>query len=248
MRYALHAEWTKLRTLPGIGWLPVVAVALTIGLSALASSAVTCRSGCDQDLTQVSLTGVGLGQAVLAALAVVVISSEYGTGMVRTSLAAMPRRPVVFAAKAVILAGVVLPVGVVAALGSVLIARTALPGGAVVLSDGSTVRAIAGSVLYLALVALLSYGIATVVRDSAAAIGIVLFLLYLFPVLAQVVTSPHWQRHLRQIGPMNAGLAIQATKHLDRLPIGPWAGLGVLTGWAAAALLAGGLLLQFRDA
>ncbi len=248
MRYALHAEWTKLRTLPGLGWLPLLAIALTVGLSVVASAAVSCRTGCDQDLTQVSLTGVDLGQAVLAALAVVVISGEYGTGMVRTTLAAVPRRPVVFAAKGVILAGVVIPVGVVAVLCSVLVARTTLPGAGVVLSEGSTVRAIAGSVLYLALVALLSYGIATVVRDSATAIGIVVFLLYLFPILAQVVSSPDWQRHLRQIGPMNAGLAIQATKHLDRLPIGPWAGLGVLTAWAAGALLAGVLLLQFRDA
>ena len=85
-------------------------------------------------------------------------------------------------------------------------------------------------------------------RDSAAAIGIVLGLLYLFPIIAAVVTDPHWQRHLQQIGPMSAGLEIQATTGLRSLPIGPWAGLGVLAAWAAAALLAGGLLLRLRDA
>jgi hypothetical protein len=78
-------------------------------------------------------------------------------------------------------------------------------------TDGPTLRAAAGSVLYLALIALLSLGTATAVRDSATAIGIVLGLLYLFPIIAQLVTDPHWQRHLQQLGPMTAGLTIQAT-------------------------------------
>jgi len=109
-------------------------------------------------------------------------------------------------------------------------------------------RAAAGSVLYLALIALLSLGAATAVRDSATAIGVVLGRLYLFPIIAAVVTDPHWQRHLLQIGPMSAGLAIQATIGLRSLPIGPWGGLGVLALWAAGALLVGGLLLRLRDA
>jgi ABC-2 type transport system permease protein len=86
------------------------------------------------------------------------------------------------------------------------------------------------------------------VRDSAAAIGLVLALLYLFPVIAEMVSDPDWQRHLHQLGRMTAGLAIQATVHLHSLPISPWAGLGVLATWAAAALLTGGLLLRLRDA
>jgi ABC-2 type transport system permease protein len=103
-------------------------------------------------------------------------------------------------------------------------------------------------VLYLALIGLLSLGVATAVREAAVAIGIVLGLLYLFPILGQVVGSPDWHRHLDQIAPMTAGLAIQASTGLRGLPIGPWAGLGVLAAWAAAALLAGGLMLRLRDA
>lgn len=80
------------------------------------------------------------------------------------------------------------------------------------------------------------------------AIGIVLGLLYLFPIVAGVVTDPHLERHLEQIGPMTAGLEIQATTGLHSLPISPWAGLGVLAAWASAVLLASGLLLRFRDA
>ena len=116
------------------------------------------------------------------------------------------------------------------------------------LAHGPTLRAAAGSVLYLVLIALLSLGTATAVRDSAVAVGVMLGLLYLFPIIAAAVTDPHWQQHLEQIGPMSAGLAIQATTGLSSLPIGPWAGLGVLAAWAAAALLAGGLLLRARDA
>ena len=109
-------------------------------------------------------------------------------------------------------------------------------------------RAAAGSVLYLGLIALLALGTAAVVRDSAVAIGIVLGLLYIFPIVANVVSDAHWQRHLEQAGPMSAGLAIQTTTGLSGLPISPWAGLGVLAAWAAGALLVGGLAFRWRDA
>ena len=174
--------------------------------------------------------------------------------MIRTTLTAMPHRATVLAAKAVILTGVVAVAGTVAVLGSLLAGRLILPGHgasghpALSLADGPTLRAAVGSVLYLALIALLSLGVATAVRESATSIGIVLGLLYLFPIVSQVVGDPHWQRLLQQIGPMSAGLAVQATTDLRSLPIGPWAGLGVLAIWAAAALVAGALLLRLRDA
>jgi ABC-2 type transport system permease protein len=255
---ALRAEWTKLRTSPDTPWLLLGAVALTVATSAAASAAVVCApAACASDPTRVSLTGIADGQAVVAVLAVLAIGGEYGTGMIRTSLAAMPRRITVLAAKAAVVTGAV---GVAAALGvlaSLLGGRLILPGhgftagnGAPLhtLADGAGLRAAAGSVLYLVLIALLALGVAAAVRDSATAVGIVLGLLYVLPILAHTVSDPAWQRHLQQAAPMSAGLAVQATTHLDGLPIGPWAGLGVLSAWAAAALLAGGLLLRLRDA
>ena len=116
------------------------------------------------------------------------------------------------------------------------------------LGDGPVLRATVGSVLYLALIALLSMGVAALVRDSAVAIGAVLGLLFLFPIVTSLVTNSHLHRHLEQVAPMTAGLEIQATTGLRSLPLSPWAGLGVLAVWAAGALLAGGLLLRFRDA
>jgi hypothetical protein len=82
-------------------------------------------------------------------------------------------------------------------------------------------RATAGTVLYLALIALLSLGVATAVREAAAAIGSVLGLLYLFPVLGLAISSPGWHRHLQQIAPMTAGLEIQASTGPNTLPPGP---------------------------
>ena len=248
MRPAVHAEWTKLRTVSGPSWLLLAAAALTVGLSAAAASAMTCPvRGCVVDVTKVSLTGVQLGQAVIAVLAVLVVSNEYSTGMIRSTLAAMPRRATVLAAKAVVVTGAVLAAGTVAALGSVLAGRLILPGRGFTtaqgypplsLADGPTLRAVGGSVLYLALIGLLSLGIATLVRDSAAAVGVVLGLLYLFPILTSIVTDPDWERRLRQISPSGAGLAIQNTIGLQSLPISPWSGLGVLAVWAAAATMA----------
>lgn len=255
MRPALHAEWTKIRTVAGPLWLLLGTIAATVALSAGATSVVTCASArCGGDLTKLSLTGVGLGQAPVAILAVLVISGEYSSGMVRTTLTAMPHRVTVLAAKAVTLTGVVAAAGTVAVLGSLLAARLILAGHGFTaarglsLADGPTLRATVGSIVYLTLIALLSLGVATVVRDSAASVGIVLGLLYLFPVLSQAIGDPHWQRLLQQIGPMSAGLTIQATTDIHSLPIGPWAGLSVTAGWAAAALLGGGLLLRGCDA
>ncbi len=255
---ALHAEWTKLRTVGGTGWLVLAAVVLTVAVSAITVAATSYPSaGTGLDPAKVSLTGVELGQAVVAVLAVLAISGEYGTGMIRSTLTAIPHRGAVLAAKAATLAGVVLATGTVAVLGCLVVGRLILPGNGVstahgftplTLGDGPTLRAMAGSVLYLVLIALLSLGVATAVRESATAMGLVLALFYVFPVLAHAVSDPHWQRHLDQLAPTSAGLAIQKTVVLAGAPISPWAGLGVLAAWAAGALLAGGLVLRLRDA
>jgi ABC-2 type transport system permease protein len=258
MRTVLRAEWTKLRTVAGPAWLLLAAAASTAGLSLAAVAAMNCPvAGCSVDTTKVSLTGVQLGQAVIAVLAVLTIGTEYTTGMIRTTLTAMPRRIAVLAGKVLVVTAGVLAAATAGVLGGVLAGRVVLPGHGFTtaqgypplsLGDGPTLRAAAGSILYLALIALLSLGIATLVRDPAVAIGVVLGLLYLFPILLLATNDPHWQRHLEQIGPSEAGLAIQATTGLHALPIGPWAGLGVLAAWATGALLAGGARLVLDDA
>jgi ABC-2 type transport system permease protein len=258
LRGALHAEWTKLRTVPSTAWLLLTAIALTVGASVLATVVEKCPASCGEDTTKLSLTGILLGQAAVAVLAVLVVTSEYSTGMMRITLSAVPRRSTALAAKAAVVTGVVLAAGAVAVAGSVLAGHFILAGngftgahGSLPLSLGAgpTLRAAAGSVLYLALIALLSLGLATALRDSGATIAVVLALLYIVPVLTELGTlDPTWQHRLQRYGPMTAGLAIQATRNIGRQAIGPWAGLGVLAAWTAAALLAGGLLLRLRDA
>jgi ABC-2 type transport system permease protein len=257
-REALHAEWTKLRTVASTGWLLLGAAVLTVAVSTVADAAATCPSGgCQADPAKLSLTGVQAGQAVVVVIAVLAVSGEYSTGMIRITLTAMPRRLTVLAAKTTLIAGLVLAVSAVAVLASVLAGRLILPGHGFTpahgfpplsLGHGPVLRAACGSVLYLALIALLSLGIATAVREPAVAIGLVLGLLYVFPVVTSVVGNHHWQRHLEQIGPMTAGLYIQATANLSSLPLTPWQGLGVLALWAAGALTIGALIFRFRDA
>ena len=255
---AVHADWTKLRTLPGTGWLLLAAAALTAAVGAIAANSVGCPAGgCQLDPAKVSLTGIDLGQAIVAVVAVTAVSGEYSTGMIRLTLTAMPRRWLVLAAKAAVVGTATLVTGAVAVLASVLAGQLLLDRHgidpahgyqALSLANGPVLRAAAGSVLYLALIALLSLGIAAAVRDSAVAIGVVLGLLYLFPIVAGVVGDADWKRHLDQISPMTAGMYIQATTDLRSLPLTPWQGLGVLAAWAAGALVAGGLLLCLRDA
>jgi ABC-2 type transport system permease protein len=264
---ALHAEWTKLRTLPSTWWLLLTAAVLTVALGAAATSAVSaagCASpaGCQEDTVELSLNGIWLGQAAVAVLGVLAMSGEYGTGTIRTTLATVPVRTRVLAAKAVVVAGAALATGVVAVLGSLLAGRLLLPGNdgngsglsdgfdaaQLPLAEGATVRAAVGTVLYLGLVALLALGVAALVRDTAGAVTAVLGLLYAFPVVALTVADERWHERLERLAPASAGMAVRATRNLDALPIGPWPGLGVLAAWAGVALLAGAVAFGRRDA
>ncbi|WP_433199879.1 ABC transporter permease [Dactylosporangium sp. CS-047395] len=242
MRAALHAEWTKLRTSAGNWWLLGGAVVATVGLSAFAAASISCVAGCTSDFTKVSLTGVQLGQAVFAILAALLIGNEYASGMVRVSLAAVPSRTRLLVAKAAVLVAVTAVAAVAGVAGSLLAGRMLLPAHEFVW------RPAVGSVLYLELIALLSLGLATAVRSPAGAAGIVLGLMYAWPLVSRAVGDKTWSRRLDQIGPVTAGTAVQATKDLAALPIGPWHGLGVLALWALGAMLLGWGVLLRRDA
>lgn len=257
MTEALYAEWTKLRTLTATAWLLLGTVAVTVGVSAAVAAGTNQSAGGEgQDPTKLALTGIDVGQAVVAVLGVLAVSEEYGTGMIRTTLTAMPRRLILLGAKAVNVAVLSFVAGLVAITGCLIAGRLMLPASGldpahgyalVSITHTATLRAAVGSVIYLTLIGLLALGVATAIRDTAVSIGAVLAILYLPPLLAQLVGDP-LRRHLEQIAPMTAGLAVQATTDLRKLPIAPWDGLGVFAAWAAASLLVGGTLLQRRDA
>jgi ABC-2 type transport system permease protein len=256
MRPALRAEWIKLRTVASPAWLLAAAMILTIAVSAAALAANRCPAGtsCHVDTAKLSLTGILFGQAIVAILAVQPVCGEYGSGMIRVTLAAMPRRCTVLAAKTAVSTGLVLAVSAVAVLGCVLAGRLILPGNGfsrdlplLSLGYGPTLRAVAGSVLYLGLIAVLSIGVAAIVRDPASTIGVVLGVLYVFPIIDVFIGNTTWHDRIERYSPM-AGLNIQATVGLKSLAISPWMGLGVLATWSLAALAGGALSLRLRDA
>ncbi len=258
MTAALAAEWTKARTLGETWWLTAGVVVVAIAASA-AMAATTHVSpgaaGAGPDPTKLALTGIDLAQAVVAILAVVMVTEEYGTGMIRISLAAIPRREVMLGAKALTVAGLAVAAAIASVAGCLLVGRLLLPGAGldpahgyalVSVGHGPTLRAGLGAVLYLVLIALLSLGIGAIIRDTAVATGAVLGLLYLPPLLALLVSDP-WRRHIEQVAPMTAGLAIEATRGVQSLPESPWVGMGVLAGWALGGVVVGGVVLRVRD-
>ncbi len=238
----LHAEWTKLRTLPGTWW-----------LLAAAAAAFSCPPGrctlaaTGTDPARLSLTGLYLGQVLIAVGGVAVIGGEYGTGLIRLTLAATPRRLTVLGAKATLVTGWSLAAGLAGVAGALLVGRLILPG-TLPLGGPADVRAALGSVLYLVLIALLALGLTTAVRESALGIASVLGLLFVFPLVAAVIPDQILARHLQQLAPMTAGLDVQATIGLAALPLTPWQGLGVTALWTAGALLLGAAVLSRRDA
>ena len=263
MTGALRAEWTKFRTVAGTWWLLLAAAALTIAVSAAAAAAFSCAPGAcgprqtGADPAKIGLTGVLLGQVVIALLAVLAIGGEYATGMIRLTLTATPRRLVAFTAKALVTAAAALCASLLAVGGSALAGWLILPGRGLSAANGypplslaspADLRAAAGSVLYLTLIALLAFGITAAVRDAAVGIGVVLGVLFLFPVVSTVIPDHVLARHLEQVAPMTAGLYIQATAGIQSLPLAPWQGLGVTAAWAAGALLLGAAVLRLRDA
>lgn len=245
MSGALHAEWTKLRTVPSTGWTAVAIIVATVAVGSLATASL--RPEDVNDLARISLSGVYLGQMAVVVLGVLAVTPEYESTMIRTTLAAHPVRPAVLAAKAANIAAIVLVAGTVSVLGSLVATRMIRPDS-VSLVDGSTLRAYAGTVLYLGLIGLLSLGAAMVVRHTGGTITLVLSLLYTMPIVATFVTDPIWRNRILRVAPMTAGLAIQATRDLAAQPIAPWAGIGVLTAWTGAALALGAVLFSRRDA
>lgn len=263
MTVTVHAEWTKMRTVPSTAWALLVLVVATVGVGSWAAWGIDpfyCplpRPDCDVDTARTTLAGVIVGQVGVVLLAVLMVTPEFSTGMLRTTLAAVPNRLRVVTAKVGALTAAVLVAAALAVSGSMAAGRVVLPGHGFTpangypplsLADEPTRRAYVGSVLYLGLVALLSFGVSLAVRHTGAAIATVIGLLYVVPIVSAVVNDPRWAEWMQKLSPMTAGLAVQATKRMDALPIGPWAGLGVLAAWATGALLVGTVLFAVRDA
>jgi ABC-2 type transport system permease protein len=239
MTLVLRAEWQKLRTVPDLAVLMALTVALTVAVSWVSSAVAVPGEG---DPVRIALLGVQVGQAVAAIAGVQIVAGEFGTGMIGATLLALPRRGRMLAAKALLLSASTVVAAVLGVFTSLAIARSFLS----IPIDGSVARAVTLSILQLLLIALLGLGVGALARNAVAAVGVVLGLLYLMPILLPMFLNPHLQRVLFRLSPGTAVQALQATT--ADLPLRPWPALGVIALWTAAALLLGAASLTRRDA
>jgi hypothetical protein len=254
----LRAEWTKLCTVRSTRWTLFAILGLTVGLSVFLASGSSSTGGPgpgNNDIVRDSLVGVYLAQFAVVALGVLAITSEYATQMIQTTFTVMPRRGRVLVAKALLVGGTVLIVGLASSMTAFLAGQRILRDNGYAppgypewtLHDGPAQRAVFGSALLLTAIALLSLGIGAIVRHSAAAISALLALLFVPLIFAPAL--PEHTRELVQKATPGAGFAVQQTvARGDAIPIGPWAGLGVTFAWAAGALLLALFLIRRRDA
>jgi hypothetical protein len=254
---ALRSELTKLRSTRSTWWALLALVVVTIGFGALASAgaandaATHGAMGPGFDPTQRSLGGLYIGQLVIAVLGALTITSEYSTGMIRTSLAAMPRRGTFFAAKAIVFGLVALVTGLVACFGAFFVGQAIMSGQHInaTLSQPHVLRAVIGGALFLTICGLLAFGLGMVLRHTAGAITAAMGLLFVLFVVVNFLPES-WQVDIDKWIPVMAGSQVWGTKAVtDSVPMfSAWAGFGVLAGYAAIALIAGILAFRRRDA
>jgi ABC-2 type transport system permease protein len=264
---AIRSEFTKIRSVRSTYWTLLAMIVICVGMGALfsaghaaqvngaanaaerASALASARSGAVTG----SLIGLLVGQLVIAVLGALTITSEYSTGMIRTSLTSVPRRGTIYAAKGLVFGAVALVAGMVTSFGSFFAGQALLAGvhADVSLSQPGVLRAVIGGGLFLAACGLLSYGIGGVLRHTAGAIAASVGLLFVSWTLSMFLPGPPsgWlgQADIDKWIPFNAGGAIW--EHVSGVKLfSPWIGFAVFCCYAAAAIAAGLIVFLRRDA
>ena len=250
----MRSEWTKLRTQPSAAWALLSGVVLTIGFGVLYCLVRVTRpphgaaAVSSFDPTAISLAGINLAQLAFGVLGVLLISSEYATGLIRASFAAVPGRLPVLWSKAAVFALVTCTLSVPAAfaafgVGQSILSRQHL---GTTLGMPGVARAVLGSALYLALIGLLGLGLGALIRSTAGAIAALFGVLFAVPLVAAFLPGS-WSDDVSKYLPAQAGLAVTAVRP-DPSSLAPWAGLGVLCLYTAVVLVLGALRMHHRDA
>ncbi|HVT20539.1 MAG TPA: ABC transporter permease [Mycobacteriales bacterium] len=253
-RFALLAEWTKIRSVRSTYWTILVAIALGVGLSA----AIAAGSGSsydelnlhDQvifDPTALSLAGLFFAQLALGVFAIVTMSAEYSSGTIRTTFSAIPHRGVVLAAKAVATGGIALVVGCATAFGAFFLGQLIFSHYHLSSSIGSpgALRAVFGGGLYIAGLVLLALGLAAIIRHTAGAITALVAIVFIVPFVSQLLPES-LQHNVARYLPANAGGSITTVVHTPEM-LGPWTGYAVFLAWTALILGVGWFVLRTRD-
>jgi ABC-2 type transport system permease protein len=251
----LRSEFTKLRSVRSTYWTLFAALVFTVGLAAIGAIVVSgnyatfnAHEKADFNATRLSLGGVNLAQIAIGVLGVLVITSEYGTGMIRATLSAVPQRRTVLAAKAIVFAATALVVGLVASFIAFFIGQAILSSQSIQasISDPGVFRAVVGGGLYLAALGLLGLGLGAIIRASAGAISALFGILFVLPIISALLPQS-WQDTINKYLPFDAGRQIFSTTH-DSGVLGPWAGYGVFCLYAAIVLAVAAVLINRRDA
>jgi ABC-2 type transport system permease protein len=258
---AIRSELTKIRSVRSTYWTLLALVIACAGIGALgsfgyaqhfsqlpAAAQAAVRPHAVSEATIHSLFGVVLGQLIIAVLGALAVTSEYSTGMIRTSLSVQPRRAAVFAAKGVVFGVIALVTGLVTSFLSFFVGQAILSGQHISASLGQpgVARAVVGAGLFLGVCGLLSFGIGALLRHTAAAISAAIGVLFVVFVLAQFLPTS-WAAHVDKWIPFNAGAAIWENQTAPHM-FSPWTGFAVFCCYAAAAIAAGLYRFAERDA
>ena len=281
-RGALRSEWTKIRSVRSTVWTLLATAIVTIGISTLFAWGSAGHTDAGEvatfDPVRRAMFGIVFGQLVIVVIGAMTMSSEYATGMIRTSLTSMPRRGVVFGAKLAVFTAVALVTGLFCSFTSFLIGQTFFksvtvrdfgravarggPGPGpipetVTKQDLSTtlghphvLQAVVGGGLYLAVSGLLAFGLAALLRHTAGAITAAIGALFVLFIMTQFLPST-WADHVDRWVPFLAGSQIWGIHKIggDSTPMfSPWVGFAVFSAYAAAAIIAGAVLFKKRDA
>lgn len=252
---AVRAEWIKLFTVRSTVWTLAITVLAMVGFSLLLAASMSLSGDVPGEIgADIAVLGYNLGQLSIAVLGCLVITGEYATGMIRSSLTAVPTRLPVLAAKAVVLAVTTFVAGVVAAVGAYLVTMPIVNGllndvGVEPVLTGAAVRSLFGAGLYLMAIALLSLGIGTLIRRSAGAIAAALGTILVLPTIVQIIPA-QWADTLYDYLPTTAGQRIFGDVMTIGVPqtLGPWQGYGIMLAWVAVVGVGAALALRRRDA
>ncbi len=249
----LRSEWTKIRSVQSTGWTLALALVVTVALSMLLSALNKKEYGdmsphekLEFDPTLISFAGIGLGQLALIVFGVLVVSNEYSTGMIRTSLAAVPQRMTFLASKISVSTLLAFVAGLVISFASFYAGQAMLGEHKASIGDSGVLWAMIGSALYMTLITMFAMGVTAMLRSPMVSLGILMpFFFLISNILGNVPATEKVGRYL----PDQAGSRImQVVRTDDDAPYGPWGGLAIMAAWVAAALIGGALALKKRDA
>jgi ABC-2 type transport system permease protein len=249
----IHSEWIKLRTVRsswivlGATVLGIVVVGLLVSYASNAHwSTMTASDRADFSPINQDLIGVNLAELTVGVLGVLVATGEYGSGMIRATFAAVPRRLPVLAAKSGVLAAVTFAVCLAAVLITFLGGQALLGSHGISLGHPAAVRAVLGSSLYLTVVGVLGIGLGFLIRSTAGGIATLLGLLLVLPIIAAALPGGGSQAVDRYL-PSTAGRAL-FTMNGGHAMLSPWTGFGVFLLYTAVVMAFAALVLCRRDA